>query len=132
MEHTGKLSVRVYATQAEVPIQGATVVVTRQGRSGKSDLLSVQATNSSGMIRPVEIVTPGAYESTGPVETGEERSFSVCTVWAEHPDYAMLQVSGVQVFPGVETLQDMELIPLAEGQNSLQRRSQRVITPQNL
>lgn len=132
MANTGRLSVRVYATQAEVPIEGATVVVTCRNGTGKNDLISVQATDSSGMIRPVEVSTPGAYESTGPVETGQERSFTMCTVWAEHPGYATLQVSGVQLFPGVETVQEMELIPLAEGQDSLQRRGQRLITPQNL
>ena len=44
----------------------------------------------------------------------------------------MRQVDGVQIFPGVETTQDMELIPLAEGQSSLQVRDQREITAQSL
>lgn len=132
MASIGRLSVRVYATQAEIPIEGATVVVTCRNKTGKFDLLSVQATDSSGMIRTVEVATPGAYESTTPVETGREQSFAQCSVWAEHSGYAMLQVNGIQIFPGVETVQEMELIPLAEGQDSLQRRDLRVITPQNL
>ena len=44
----------------------------------------------------------------------------------------MLQMEGVQVFPGVETVQNVELVPLAEGQTSLQQRGVREITAQNL
>ena len=56
----------------------------------------------------------------------------MCNVWAEHPGYTMLEAEGVQIFPGVETVQDMELIPLPRGQNSLQHLDVREITPQSL
>ena len=122
---------RVYASQAELPLEGATVVVTQQGGGGKYRLLSVQATDSSGLIEPVEVPTPAAGESTHPVYGGEA-VYTVCSVWAEHPGYVMLQVNGVQVFSGVETVQEMELIPLAEGESSLQQRDVRDITSQSL
>ena len=44
----------------------------------------------------------------------------------------MLQVAGVQIFPDVETLQAMELIPLPQGLCSLQQRDERDIPVQNL
>ena len=44
----------------------------------------------------------------------------------------MLQVSGVQIFPGVETMQNMELIPLPQGLCSLQQRDERDIPAQSL
>ena len=44
----------------------------------------------------------------------------------------MLQVENVQVFPGVETVQDMELIPLPQGMCSLQQRDERDISAQSL
>ena len=131
MTSTGKLRVRVYTSQAELPLEGATVVVTQQNRDGKYRQLSVQATDSSGLIEPVEIPTPALGESPHPVPEGEP-AFAVCSVWAEQPGYVMLQVNGVQVFPGVETLQEMELIPLAEGESSLQQRDVRDITSQSL
>ena len=56
----------------------------------------------------------------------------MCSVWAEHPGYAMLQVDGVQIFPGVETVQNMELTPLERGQSSLQQRTVRDIPAQDL
>lgn len=132
MKNAGTLSVRVYASQAELPLKGATVVVTQSTKTGKYELLSVQATDSSGMIRPIEIVTPGSLESTEPNNGENGVPYALCNVWAEYPGYAMLQVDGVQIFPGVETIQNMEMIPLAEGQNSLQQRDVRDITSQNL
>ena len=41
-------------------------------------------------------------------------------------------VENVQVFPGVETVQNMELIPLPQGLCSLQQRDERDIPVQNL
>ena len=131
MTSAGKLSVRVYASQAELPLEGATVVVTQQDGRGKYRLVSIQSTDSSGHIRTIEVPTPAAGESTHPVPPGEA-AFAVFSVWAEHAGYMMLQVNGVQVFPGVETVQEMELIPLAEGESSLLHRDVRNITVQSL
>ena len=130
MTSIGNLRVRVYTSQAELPLEGATVVVTQQNRDGKYRLLSVQATDSSGLIEPVEIPTPALGESTHPGAVLPP--FAVCDVWAEHPGFAMLLVEGVQIFDGVETLQDMELEPLTEGQSSLLQNSIRDIPGQNL
>jgi len=132
MPTQGTLIVRVYTSQAQLPVEGATVVVTTQGRGGKQNLLSVQATDSSGLIQPVSIQTPGPGESTQPGGVNGGVPFALTTVWAEHPGYAMLQMEGVQVFPGVETVQNVELVPLAEGETSLQQRGVREITAQNL
>ena len=103
----GTLTVRVYTSQAQIPIAGATVVVTAPGKNGKRKLLSVQATDRSGEVRAISIPTPELGESTAPQQSGSEAPFAVCNVWAEHPGYTMLEAEGVQIFPGVETVQDM-------------------------
>ena len=126
----GRLVVRVYTSRAELPIVDATVVVTQRNQDGKYKLLSVQATNSSGMTQPITIPTPMLGERTHP--GAQLPPFAICDVWAEHPGYAMLLVEGVQIFDGVETLQDMELEPLTEGQSSLLHNSIRDIPGQNL
>ena len=131
MDDIGTLIIRVYTSRAQIPISGATVVGTHEGKGGRRELLSLQVTDSSGAILPLQISTPLLGESTAPHTDGPV-PFAICSVWAEHPGYAMLQVDGVQIFPGVETTQDMELIPLAEGQSSLQVRDQREITAQSL
>ena len=132
MESAGRLTVRVYVSHAQIPVEGATVVVTAPGEEGKMNLLSVQATDSSGEIRPIDIAAPDLSGSEFPQAEGAAPPFSVCDVWAEHPGYAMLEAVGVQIFPGVETVQTMELIPLSRGESSLEHLDVREITPQSL
>ena len=133
MQATGTLSVRVYTSQAQIPLERATVVVAAPGEGGKLKLLSLQYTDSSGKIRPVKIDAPDLGESTSPGGLpGDGAPFALCDVWAEQPGYAMLQVDGVQIFPGVETVQNMELIPLPQGLCSLQQRDERDIPAQTL
>lgn len=133
MQATGTLSVRVYTSQAQIPLEGATVVVAAPGKEGKWKLLSIQNTNSSGMVQPVRIDAPALGESTSPGGLpGDGAPFAACSVWAEQPGYAMLQMENVQIFPGVETVQDMELTPLPQGLCSLQQREERDIPAQSL
>lgn len=133
MQATGTLSVRVFTSQAQIPLEGATVVVAEPGEEGKWKLLSIQNTDSSGKINTIHIPAPALGESTSPGGLpGEGAPFALCSVWAEQPGYAMLQVENVQIFPDVETVQDMELIPLPEGLCSLQQRDERDIPAQSL
>ena len=133
MQATGTLSVRVYTSQAQIPLEGATVVAAAPGEEGKWKLLSIQCTNSSGQISTIQINTPVLAESTSPNGLpGNGAPFALCDVWAEQPGYAMLQIENVQIFPGVETMQDMELIPLPQGLCSLQQRDERDIPAQDL
>ena len=130
MKQMGRLSVRVYTTQAELPLEGASVAVLQKGRFGRYDLLSIQAADRSGLIQPVEIPTPAA--AAGLTSNTGDVPYALCTVWAEYPGYYMLEVENVQIFPGVETVQNMELTPLVRGQSSLQQRTVRDIPAQDL
>ena len=133
MQATGTLSVRVYTSQAQIPLEGATVVVASPGTEGKWRLLSIQNTDNSGMIQTVSIDTPAVGESASPGGLpGGGEPCALCSVWAEQPGYVMLQMENVQVFPGVETVQDMELIPLPQGLCSLQQRDVWDIPAQSL
>lgn len=133
MRATGRLTVRVYTSQAQIPLECATVVVTAPGERGKRKLLSVQATDSSGRIRTIELDTPALGESTAPGGLpGNSGPCALCDVWAEHPGYMMLKMENVQIFPGVETVQDMELMPLPQNQCGLQHRTVWDIPAQSL
>lgn len=129
-EEFGTLMIRVYTSKAQLPVEDATVVVTREARGNKYELIMVQSTDRNGMLPPISVPTPPKWESTEPVPG--MKPFAVCQVWAEHSGYAILMVDGVQVFPGVETIQDMPLLPLSEGETSFQSREQWDIPPQNL
>ena len=129
MNGKGTLTVRVYISRAKLPLSDATVVVTQRSEGGKYQLLSVQATDRSGSTRPVDIPTPLLEDSIQPGHGTPP--YAVCDVWAEHPGYAMLLVEGVQIFDGVDTLQEMELSPLSEGESSLVQEQIREITGQS-
>ena len=117
-QQTGKLVVRVYATAAQLPLEGATVVITTRNENGKFDLISLQKTDRSGLIDPVTIQTPNAAQSEN--QTGEgSMPFQYCDVWAEHPGFLVQRVEVVQIFPGITTRQDLEMIPLGDGEHSL-------------
>ena len=132
MSGIGTLRVRVFTSNAQIPVEGATVVVTGVGENGKQDLISVQITDRSGLIRPVAIQTPVSGESTSPEGMNGGLPFALVSVWVEHPGFAMLQMDGVQIFPKIETVQDVELVPLGEGESSLQQREVREFPSQNL
>ena len=53
-------------------------------------------------------------------------------MWAVAEGYEMIQVEDVQIFPGTETVQNLELIPLPELANPSGRTEVVQITPQNL
>ena len=96
-------------------------------------LLSLQATDSSGKIKAVQIDTPALGESISPGGlSGNSGPCALCSVWAEHPGYMMLKMENVQIFPGVETVQEMELMPLPQNQCSLQQRTVWDIPAQSL
>lgn len=119
MDAIGWLNVRVYTSVAQIPVPGATVVVTQKGESGRYRLLSIQITDSSGNIKPVTVETPQASESTEPEDGDVIPAFATCEVWAEYPGFARLLVEGVQVFPGVVTFQGMDLSPIPAGESGL-------------
>ena len=107
----GTILVRVYTARAQLPVEGATVAFLRRDEAGKRELLAVRVTDRSGRAAPVEISTPALSASERP---GTDHPFAVCDIWAEAPGYELQAVDNVQIFPGTQTLQELELIPLPE------------------
>lgn len=112
MDEFGTLIIRVYAAQAEIPISGATVAVTeRNGTGGKRNLLFIRTTSSSGETEVMTLPTPPRWESQQPQR---QTPYAVCDIWVEHPDFVPALIENAQIFPGVETVQNVQMIPLAE------------------
>ena len=112
MDESGTLIVRVYAAQAEIPITGATVAVTRpDGTAGKRKLMFLRTTMESGETEVMTIPSPPRWESQAPME---QTPYAVCDIWVEHPDYVPALIENAQIFSGVETVQNVQLLPLAE------------------
>ena len=130
MAQSGTLGVRVFASRAQLPVEGATVVITQKTDNGKYRVLSLQETDRNGSIRPITVPTPNVGESTRP--NGGEQPFARCDIWVEHEGYEVLVVENVQVFPGQMSLQQVELNPLVRGEAWTERIEVRPIPAQTL
>ncbi len=126
----GSFTARVYTSQNAIPVPGATVLLTRAGTApGQTELIAVQVTDESGMTERILLDTPEKANSQQP-EGGI--GWSEITVSAEHPLYERIIVEHVQIFPGVETIQDFQLIPLAALPEVYNRTEIFEVQPQNL
>lgn len=109
MPATGLLTVRVYTSDAQLPIYGASVTVTQETRNG-SRLLAARITDESGRIDSVRIGTP---ELSGSLSPGTDNPFALVNILVDHPDYERVLIENVQLFPGILTQQYVELLPLS-------------------
>lgn len=107
---TGTLQVWVTASRAQLPVKGATVAVTSAG-SEEQKLISLLVTDESGQAGPITLdAAPGGgmgLEPGGPVP------FADYALWVEHPEYEVARVKRFQIFPGVESVQHINLLPLS-------------------
>ena len=66
MAQNGSLIVHVYASRAQLPIQGATVLVSQPDGQGRHQLLSVLITDESGVAGPISLPAPDVALSQSP------------------------------------------------------------------
>lgn len=130
MTQSGTLEVRVFASRAQLPVEGATVAITQKMGNGKFRVLSVQETDRNGSIRPITVPAPDVGESTSPNAGGTP--FARCDIWVEHEGYEVRAIEDVQIFPGEVSLQQVELEPLVSGEAWTQRTQVRTIPAQTL
>ncbi|MFR9190216.1 MAG: spore cortex-lytic protein [Anaerotruncus massiliensis (ex Togo et al. 2019)] len=128
MDENGTIRVRVFTGRAQIPLEDATVAVTQNPRTAGT-AWSPSASRESGKSTR----SPSPPRRGGQHLAGRRGSaLSVCDVWAEHPLYELLTVEDVQIFAGVETLQEMKLIPLPENTAPRDAAGEVRVTPQDL
>lgn len=110
MQDYGTLIFRIFTSDASLPVEGATVLIRAEAPPEK--LLGLRVTNSSGETDPVMIATPALSLSQTPENTIQP--WTGLQVIVEHPDYERTALTGLQVFPGIETIQTVRLIPLPQ------------------
>lgn len=129
MPQTGSLTVRAFTSQAQLPVAGATVIISGPSEDGRRNVLSIQTTDSSGATKPFQLEAPDLSLSESP---GGAAPFSDYALVVEHPDYYLATFEKLQVFPGVETVQNVPLVPLPQPSNGDDFASPVVVTPQPL
>lgn len=109
MSQTGSLVVRAFTSRAQLPVSGATVIISSRGDDGRHRVYSIQTTDASGNTKPFQLEAPDAEYSQAP---GDPTPFSNYALVVEHPEYYLATFEQLQVFPGIETVQNVPLSPL--------------------
>ena len=129
MPQTGSLIVRAYTSQAQLPVSGATVIISSPSEDGRRKVFSIQTTDESGGTQPFQLEAPDKILSEGP---GQAAPFSDYSLVVEHPEYYLATFEKLQVFPGVETVQNVPLVPLPQPAGDDITAAPVVVTPQPL
>ena len=130
MASSGTIIAHVFTSRAQLPVSGALVALLQPNSGGKPTLLALRVTDESGFTSPVRLPTPDLSQGTSP---GGETPYALVTLWCEAPGYGYQVVEGIEVYPGVETVQDVELVPLSRPETiGSTNGSTTVITPPTL
>ena len=129
MPQTGSLIVRVFTSQAQLPVSGATVIISSRTEDNRYNIFSIQTTDSSGSTKSFKLDAPDLALSESP---GGGPPFSDYSLVVEHPGYYLATFEKLQIFPGIETVQNVPLVPLPQPPAGQDAAEPVVVTPQPL
>ena len=109
MSAKGYIQVHAYTSYAQMPLKDVAISVTDSGGAS----IELRLTNRSGFLDiPIEIDVPdlsaGQSPNTGVIP------FAVVNLYARLNNYEAIEIENLQIFPNTTTLQNLEMIPLAE------------------
>lgn len=123
---TGYIQVRAYTSYAQLPLENVAITVT----STDGTAIAMRLTDRSGRIEPIPVPVPDKVESQAP-DPGE-RPYTAVDLFAHLRGFERVEAEDLQVFAGTTTVQELELIPLAELPQSFDQTVVFVTPPQNL
>ncbi len=109
MPPSGSLLVRVFVSRAQLPIPDATVVLFTTDRNGRHHILATRITDDSGLAGPFQLPSSSGGAGLSPDTPLPTSEYNLIV---EHPDYQLALFQDLQVYPGIETTQDVPLLPL--------------------
>jgi len=105
----GYIQVHAYTSFAQLPLQDVAITVTDTDGAA----IAMRLTNRSGLLdKPIEITVPDLSASQTP-NTGVI-PFTTVDLYAKLEDYEEIHIERLQIFPGIITNQNLEMIPLSE------------------
>lgn len=113
MAEKGSLVVFVTTARSAIPVQDARVSIFKPDTK---QLLGFRRTNAEGIASRFETTTPNIDLSLTPQnpDNAYETPFAIFDVQVDHPKYQSVLIEDVQVFSDRESIQNVDLIPLAE------------------
>ena len=126
MPATGYIQVRAYTSQAQYPLTDVAIVIT----ASDGTAIAMATTDRNGRIAPIPVPVPDREESLSP--DPPERPFTVVNLYAHKRGYERVESENLQLFADTTTVQNLEMIPLAELPNSWNQYILLDTPPQNL
>lgn len=108
MSEQGYITARAYMSNAQIPLENVAVTILSQDGTA----IAMRLTGRSGLTEPVAIPTPDRTDSEAPEM--KARPFTDLTVHAWKSGFEQVTARNVQVFSGVTTVQNLEMVPLSE------------------
>ena len=102
MQEYGTVTAQMVTSAAQIPIPGATLTITQE-------LLAVRMTNYDGFTEPFDVPTPPASDSQ--TRQTAEMPYALVDLRGERAGYDRVFIHNAQIFPGIQTLQQIVLIP---------------------
>ncbi len=109
---TGYLIVNARTAGGALPVVGATVTVYEILEDGGLQILAVMTTGANGATDKLAIETPPVGTSD---RYGSKLPYSICNVDTSATGYYNVRNIGVQIFPGILSIQNVEMIPIFTG-----------------
>ena len=110
----GYMIVSVSTARGAIPLENATVTVSNYDpkfEGGRGDIISVYATNRSGLTDRFALPAPPRELSMSP---GNGKSYLSYNLTVKKEGYGDQQYINVPVFEGITAVQNADLIPLSE------------------
>ena len=115
MAETGYIRMHAYTSFARLPLKDVAVTITATDGTA----IATRLTDRSGLTDPIEIPAPDMSAGTSP-DSGTI-PYTAVNVYARLEGFEQIENENVQIFPGVITEQDLEMIPLSELPDSWSR-----------
>ena len=126
MAATGYIQARAFMSNAQIPLQGVAVMITRPDGTA----IAMRLTDRSGRIEPVPIAVPDLISSQNP-NTGIV-PFTNVNLYARFKNFEQIEAEDLQVFANTVTYQELEMIPLPELPDQWTKAEIFQTPPQNL
>lgn len=126
MPSTGYLQVRAFTSTAQIPIRDVAITITATDGTA----IAMRLTDRSGLIEPIAIPVPNKSESEEP--NPDEKPYTSVNLYAQRTGYEQIEAEDLQIFAGITTIQNLEMIPLAEFPNFWDQGVEYYTPPQDL
>lgn len=105
----GYIQVHTYTSNSLIPLKDTAVAITEPSGSA----IALRLTNRSGALdEPISVTVPDLASSQAP--NPGIQPYTLVNIYVKKTGYEEIEVENVQVFANTVTLQNFEMIPIAE------------------